>query len=225
MICVGRRRRAVSMRVYDRYRREGADLNNRLLDSEFFEAAMEKAVAAAGVVGRTGRMRFRTEMELHATMDAALCDFRSDEGRTPVQAYMDDVGPSSKLERVMLEARIEARTSLFRAEECDASKCTVRMSDLLRGGRGVTIRDRGLSATLLEGHSVFFRLYRFPELCMTSGVSFAFAGDSVPTLVRRYRRMRADPGRRGPASRFALFFRMNRRHGRPILETSGIGGG
>lgn len=206
------------MRVYDRYRDEGMRLNSRLLASRFFtKGAMDRIGAAAGIEGGPKKMLFDSEMEFHATMDAALCDVRGDGGRTAVQAYMEEVGPAGEFERAMLEARINARTSLYRVEARDAAGCAVRMSDLLHGGGSVTILDRGLSATLREGCGIFFRLYRLPELCMTSGVSFVFPWGGVPALVRRYRRMRKEPGRRGPVSRFALFFRMNRRRGLSVL--------
>lgn len=223
LICGGGGAGAVSMREYDMHREAGMRLNDKLMKSKFLTKDITaKAGTLLGVRDKSGVMAFKSEMEMHATMDVALCDLRGEDGRTPVQAYMEDVGPANDVERGMLEARIGSRTSLFRVESSDAAGCTVDLSDQLREGRSVTIRDRGLSMSTSAGEVMFFRLFRLPKFNTTSGVSFVFSGSRLPALLRRYNRMWKRPDRRGPVSRYALFFRLHRRYGAPTRFTDEV---
>ena len=198
-------------------------LNDKLMRSKFLTNDMiAKAGTLLGIRDKSGIMAFKSEMDMHATMDIALCDLRGEDGRTPVQAYMEDVGPASDAERGMLEARIGSHTSLFRVESSDAAGCTVDLSDQLREGHGVTIRDRGLSMSTSAGEVMFIRLFRLPKFNTTSGVSFIFPGSRLPALLRRYDKMRKRPDRRGPVSRYALFFRLHRRYGSPARFTDEV---
>ena len=193
----------------------GTDLNTKLM---FKMLKREDIVGAAGILGvRVGgsEVEVYADAELACIMDVALHDVKDGSGRSKVQAYLEDVGADTDLEREMLEAHIRARTSLFRVEERDPRRRTVRLSDQLRGGGGgdVTIHDGDLTVAPEEGDSVFARICRRPRFCTTSGISLGFAEDVAPMLIRRYRAMRAKPNKRGPASRFALFFRLNRKYG------------
>lgn len=211
------------MREYDKHREAGMHLNNKLMGSKFLTKDMiAKAGTLLGIRDKSGIMAFESEMEMHATMDVALCDLRGKDGRTPVQAYMEDVGPANDAERGMLEARIGSHTSLFRVESSDAAGCTVDLSDQLRGGRSVTIRDRGLGMSTSAGEVIFFRLFRLPKFNTTSGISFIFSGSRLPALLRKYSEMRKRPGRRGPVARYALFFRLYRRYGAPTSFTDEV---
>lgn len=194
--------------------------NNKLMESECLgKDALGRAGEALGIRDKSGAMVFRSELEMHATMDLALCDLKGNDGRTPVQAYMEDVGPDGEMERAMLEARINSATSLYRVAGSDPGRGTAGLSDLLHGGGDVTIHDKGLSLTAVAGSAIFIRLFRFPELNTTSGIAFVFSADRATALVRKYSKMRERPGRRGPVSRYALFFRMHRRYGVPSLFT------
>lgn len=198
------------------------DLNERIAARCIGADALGRVGAAFGVGTRRGALAFGSEMERDAVVDTAMCDLRGEDGRTPAQAYMEDVGPASDLERAMLEARINSTTSLFTVTGCDAAGGTVGLSDRLRGEGDVVIHDIGMSMSAIAGYAIFTRLLRFPELASTSGVVFAFHGGRVPSLVRRYGRMRERPGRRGPISRCALFFRQGRRYGVPRAFTDEV---
>lgn len=168
-----------------------------------------------GIKDKSGTLIFESEIEMHAVMDLSLCDVKRADGRTAVQAYMEDAGPSGDVERALLEARIGSVASLFRITGRDAVRGTVGLSDLLCGCGEVAIRDNGLSLTAAAGNAMFMRLFRLPKFNTTSGIAFVFPGGRVPALIRRYNKMRAKEGRRGPVSRYALFFRMHRRYGMP----------
>ena len=204
----------MSFAEYKRDSKVGTNLNTKLMTKML---KREDIVGAAGILGvnvRGSELEIYADAELACIMDVALHDVKDGGGRSKVQAYLEDVGADTDLEREMLEAHIRAKTSLFRIEECDPRRRTVRLSDQLRGGGGdVIIHDGDLAVEPEEGDSVFARICRRPRFCTTSGISLGFAEDVAPILIRRYRAMRAKPNKRGPASRFALFFRMNRRHG------------
>lgn len=220
MIC-GRRRVASAMiKDYEKYRKAGMRLNSKLMSSKMFtKEALNKAMEMLGVRDSAGVAVYHSQIEIDATMDFALCDMRVGGGRTPVEAYMGEVGPDGDLERILLEARIKSRTSLFRVESADAAAGTVDLSDLLVEGQRATIHDMGLSATMSSGLALFMRLFTYPKFSTTSGIAFVFPGDRAPAMVSKYMKMREKPGRRGPASRYALFFRMQRRYSMPISYT------
>lgn len=216
LICKGGAGGALSFADYKRYREAEQGLANKLAGKALGRGGIERAARLLGIKDKKG-VTVHSKEEVESIMDFALHDLRDGRGRNAAQAYLEDVGAATDLEREMLEMRASARTSLFRAESCDPRGMTVELSDRLRaGGRCITIYDGGLSATLRVGMHTFNRIYSGGGLCMTSGITFAFPGEAVPALIRRYRRMRARPGRRGPAARFALFFRMNRECGLPV---------
>ena len=204
----------MSLAGFKRDAKAGTNLNTKLM---YATIKREDIVGAAGMLGikvRGDEVEIYADMELTCIIDVALHDVKDGRGRSRVQAYLEDVGPATDLEREMLEARIHAKTSLFRIEEYDPRRRTVKLSDQLRGGGGdVTIYDGDLRVVPEEGDSVFARICRGPKMCSTSGTSFSFAEEAAPMLIRRYRAMRAKPNKRGPVSRFALFFRMNRKCG------------
>lgn len=215
----------MSLKVYGRYKKAGMHFNNKLMESECLgKDALARAGEALGIRDKSGTMIFNSELEMHATMDLALCDLKGVDGRTPVQAYMEDIGPDGEMERALLEARINSATSLYRVAGGDPGRGTVALSDLLHGGGDVTIYDKGLSLTAGAGAggAIFIRLFRFPELNTASGIAFVFSEDRVPAMVRKYSKMRERPGRRGPVSRYALFFRLHRRYGVPSLFTDEV---
>ena len=205
----------VSFSDYRRYREEGLDLNTKLMRSMIEAEDIDRAAGMLGIKRAGGNLEFDSRMEADCTIDFILCDVKDGRGRSKVQAYLEDVGPATDFEREMLEMRIRAKTSLFRVGECRPHRRTVELSDQLHGSGDVTIYDKGLSASLEAGNSIFTRIYSGAGLCMTSGFLFGFAGEIAPMLIRRYSAMRAKPNRRGPASRFALFFRLNRKYGLP----------
>ena len=216
--CAGR---SLSFADYKRYREAGMDLNGKIMKRMLGPEDVGRAARMLGM-GRDGKkLSSHPQTETDSLLDFALHDPRDGSGRTRVQAYIEDVGPATDLERKMLDMRARSRTSLFRAEARDPRACTVELSDQLRGGGAdggnVTIYDGGLSSTLAVGNYIFVRIYSGGGLCMTSGITFPFSAGIAPTLIKRYERMRARPNRRGPAARFALFFRMNRRYGQPVL--------
>lgn len=209
---------ALSFADYKRYREASADLDKKMIDRMLRPEDVGRAARMLGM-GRDGKdLLSHPQTEVESLMDFAMHDPRDGSGRTKVQAYIEDIGPDTGLEREMLEMRARSRTSLFRAEARDPSACTVELSDQLRGDvKNITIYDGGLSATLAVGNYIFVRIYSGGGLCMTSGITFPFSAGIAPTLIKGYSRMRARPNRRGPASRFALFFRMNRKYGQPVL--------
>ena len=208
----------MSLREYETYRDAGMTLNGRIMARSLGRDVLGRAATLLGIgMDGSGAPAFKTELEEYAALDLALFDLRGSGGRTPAQAYMEDVGPDGGTERALLEARINSRTSLFRIEGSDAGRGTVSLSDLLHGGGGVAIYNKGMSMTARAGNAIFTRLFRLPELNTGSGIVFSFFGGSVPALVGRYRAMRSRRGRRGPVSRYVLFYKMYRRHGMPTL--------
>ena len=213
------RGRGVSLADHKRYAKVGTDLNTKLMSKMLRREDIVGAARMLGVNVRGDEVEIYADMELACIMDFALHDVKDGVGRSKVQAYLEDVGPATDLEREILDTYVRSKTSLFRVEECDPRRRTVRLSDQLRrGGEDVTVHDGDLSEEPDEGMSVFARICRGPKFCTTSGISFTFAEGSAPMLIRRYRAMRAKPNKRGPASRFVLFFRMNRKCGLQLLS-------
>ena len=229
LICGAGADGALSFADYKRYREAEQDLGDKLIGKALGGGKIRRAARLLGIWDKKG-IAVRSNEEGESMIDFALHDLRDGRGRNAAQAYLEDVGAATDLEREMLEMRAGSRTSLFRAESCDPRGMTVELSDRLQGGRGrsITIYDSGLSATLRAGMHTFNRIYSGGGLRMTSGITFAFPGEAAPALIRRYRRMRERRGRRGPAARFALFFRMNRECGLPVhfaQAAHGEGGG
>ena len=201
---------------YKRYRLNYKALENKLIKAMLGPEDIARAERILGMeVGGDGGESY-SEAEMACRTDMALCDIKDESGRNKVQAYLEDVGPATEMDRKMLEMRAGARTSLFRVEACDPLGMMVTLSDQLRGGRGeVTMYDGGISDTVPVGFSIFTRIHDSPDTAMTWGTTFGFRTGLAPAMIKKYRRMRETPSRRGPASRFALFFRLNHRYGVP----------
>ena len=203
---------------YKRYRVNYKPLENKLIKTMLGPEDIARAERILGMKVGGDAGESYSEPEMACRTDLALCDIKDDRGRNKVQAYLEDVGPATEMEREMLEMRASARTSLFRVEECDPLGMKVTLTDQLRGGRGrgnVTIYDGGISDTIPVGFSIFTRIHDSPSTAMTWGTTFGFRTGLAPAMIKKYRRMRETPSRRGPASRFALFFRVNHRYGVP----------
>lgn len=204
----------MSFAEYRRCRTAGFALNSKLVDKMVGRKDIRRAAGMLGAKFDRKGIELHSDMEVDALMDFILCDLRDGRGRSKVQAYLEDVGPATDFERELLDMRIHSRSSLFRAKACNPRRRTVDLSDQLHGGRrDIVIHDRGLSASLTVDNSIFCRIYSRAGLHMTSGIGFNFPGEIAPGLIRMYKAMRAESNHRGPASRFALFFRLNRMHG------------
>ena len=215
LICAGGAGGAVSFKDYAKYNAAGMKLNNKLMEKSLGKDALKRVGTLFGIVDKSGTMVFKSEMEMHAVMDVALCDLKGKDGRTPVEAYMEDIGPANDVERALLEARINSTTSLFRVTGSDAREGTVDLSDLLHGSGDVTIYNKGMSQTAGTTDAAFIRLFRLPKANTASGIVFAFHGNRVPALIRKYNKIRAREGQGGALSRYALFFKLHRRYGIP----------
>ncbi len=166
-------RAGVSFSDYRRYREEGLDLNTKLMRSMIEAEDIDRAAGMLGIKRAGSSLEFHSRMETDCVIDFILHDVKDGRGRSKVQAYLEDAGPATDFEREMLEMRIRAKTSLFRVVECRPRSRTAKLSDQLHGSGDVTIYDKGLSATLDAGNSMFTRIYRGQGLCMTSGITFS----------------------------------------------------
>lgn len=155
------------------------------------DGALQECSQLLGV-NRDGVLVLNSEDEATVIMDCCIYDWRS-EGRNAVERYVAEVQvePDSD-EKVLLDAMLRARYSLFAVEEV-VEGLGVETRDLLRGDRGF-IMDVGLSETAEDGLILAGRIIT-PEGCpfsMTTGAALPVSRSALKRIKNAIKKHMGD---------------------------------
>ena len=199
---------------YRQYREVGQELNTKLLRECADREAITESARLLDIERDGDEIRYDTQTEMTVHYEFLLNEYRQN-GRTAVEQYYEQERWDSEIERTILEALLEAETSLFKITAIDDTDKQLIVTDLLNDDDDeLCVTDVNLSETAEPGVLLFFRLVPHEEFNMTSGVSFPFAEDEADDLCREYKH-RIDDSDPQPVSvqRFVAFFELYRDQG------------
>jgi len=200
---------------YRTYRREGKDLNVRLINTCLTEEAAQKSARFL----RGGR----SEDDVNVFDEETLGDLRKDfalndiqlDGTTAVESFCEQELWESDLEKEIAEALMQSETSLFRVMSVHEEGGRLDMDDVLNDETRIRLTDIGLSKTVEPGVLLFCRLIRFEDVNMTSGVVFPFPGEREDDLISVYEELHKElDAHPGSMVRFVSFYKMYKQFGR-----------
>lgn len=199
---------------YRRYREVGRELNTRLLNECTDREAILESARLLGIERDGDALLYDDQADMTVHYEFLLNEYRQD-GQTAVEKYYEQERWETETEHTILEALLEAETSLFKITDIDDTDKRLIVTDLLDGDDDeIAVTDINLSETAEPGVLLFFRLVHYDEFNMTSGVSFPFPGDEEDQLLREYeqRTGRMDSHSES-VQRFVAFFDLYRDYG------------
>lgn len=126
---------------------------------------------------------FESDMTVH--FGFLLYEYRWN-GQTAVEHYYTQERWETDTERTILEAVLDAETSLFKITAINEADNRLVLTDLLGDTDDISVMDINLSHTAESGVLLFFRLVPYEEFNMTSGVAFPFPADEQDRLLSDY---------------------------------------
>jgi hypothetical protein len=200
--------------AYRCYRRAGKDLHHKIMEATLEGAAIDYVAEKLGL-GKGRRLILDTEDDLSVLMEFALYEYRSN-GKNAIERYRGEIGGSGQIEAELLEAMVQASTSLFRVEGASWESYSLQLRDLIAESSPLTLVDINFSQTLALGLILFIRPIRLKDFSMTSGIGFIFPGNLEKYLQRQWQRLgRRKSESEASAERYAGFFKLNKRMGLP----------
>jgi len=199
---------------YRRYRGVGQELNTKLLRECTDREAILESAQLLGIERDGDAILYDAESHTNVHYEFLLNEYRQN-GQTAVEQYYAQERWESDVEHTILEALLEAETSLFKVTAVDGSDKHLIVTDLLSDDDNeLRVTDVNLSETAEPGTLLFFRLVSYDEFNMTSGVSFPFPADEEDRLLREYEH-RADDvdSKLESVQRFVAFFDLYRDYG------------
>ena len=200
-----------TIKEYQRYRKAGRSLNQKIIDA-YFNGAILKKSATMLRLGQKRQLILDSEDDLSVLMDFALYEIRNGEWKNSVERYAGEKGGINAIERELLAGMVKARTGLFKVNRVLSEKQQIMLGDLINLELMVILTDINFSRTLIEKLIVFLRPVCMAKITITSGVSFVFPAALEQELVKRWKGFE----RKGDAQRYAWFFRKSKQSG---LET------
>ena len=199
---------------YRRYREVGQELNTKLLRECTDREAILESARLLGIEREGDAILYDDQADMTVHYEFLLNEYRQD-GQTAVEQYYEQERWETETERTILEALIDAETSLFKITSIDDTDKHLIVTNLLSDDDDeISVTDVNLSETAEPGVLLFFRLVPYDEFNMTSGVSFPFPADEEVRLLREYEQ-RIDHIDSQPESvqRFVAFFDLYRDYG------------
>jgi hypothetical protein len=197
---------------YEKYREAGKDVNSNLMNSYLDNDMLMGSARLLGIVGAEDTLVFDTEEDMDVLMDFALNDYRQQE-RTAVEMAWDKQGWENEGEKDYLKALLRSYTSLFKVISINESENTIEIKDVLNE-KSLKLTDIACSKSAIQGILLFFRLIPCGDFNMTSGVSFAFRGDTEDHLQTVYKQMsRTIESQPEPVKRYVSFYKLDRKYG------------
>jgi len=199
---------------YRRYREVGQELNTKILRECTGREAILESAQLLGIERDGDAILYDAEPHTTVHYEFLLNEYRQN-GQTAVEQYHEQERWKSEVEHTILEALLEAETSLFKVTAVDGTDKHVIVTDLLSDDDDeLEVTDVNLSETAEPGTLLFFRLVSYDEFNMTSGISFPFPADEEDRLLREYE-YRTDHVDSQPESvqRFVSFFDLYRDYG------------
>lgn len=198
---------------YEEYREAGQQLNSKILNAYSDRELILNSAEALGIEHDGKHILYDLESDMTVHYEFMLYEYRQD-GRTSAERFYEEERWDTDIERTILEATLEAETSLFEVDTVSTADNRLAMTDILNDGEELSVLDINLSRTAESGVLLFFRPVRYEEFNTTSGVSFPFPGDEKEHLRSEYER-RLDHSDSQPESlqRFVAFYDLYRDHG------------
>lgn len=182
-----------SLEYYRQWRAEGMDFNSKLF-RQLNRTDLNNVGRLLGVL-RKGVLMFDEKgargTNIDHFADFAIFDYYNAEGLNVVQCYWRQHKEQlSKAEDRLIQAYLNARSSLFSVVEIDPQKSIIKLQDLFNDNYQVEITDISMSKSpLLNDCLIFTRVLMVEPFNMTSGVSFVFRKDKEEILRKRYKSM------------------------------------
>jgi hypothetical protein len=198
---------------YERYRQVGQQLNSEILAAYSDRELILRSAADLGIDFDGMNLEYESESEMSVHFEYAIYEYRRD-GKTAAERYFEAERWDTDMERAVLEATLDADTSLFEIETVSESEARLTVADLLNDGREQQLLDVNLSQTATPGTVLFCRPVTYEEFIVTSGVSLPFPGDETERLLSEYDQ-RVDPtdSRAASRHRFVTFHDLYREYG------------
>ncbi|MDP1772575.1 MAG: hypothetical protein Q8L15_09855 [Methylobacter sp.] len=172
---------------------------------------------------RKGKLMFDEEgsggTDINHFSDFAIFDYYNAKGLNIVQRYLQQYKEQlSETEERLIQAYLNARSSLFSIIEVDPKKSTLKLQDLFDDTYQVEITDISMSqSTLLSDCLIFTRVLTIESFNMTSGVSFLFRKDEEEILQKKYKSLiKQTVGYTPQAKNFIVFLKLSHKFGIPI---------
>lgn len=204
-----------SIKVYQRYRSSGVELNHKIIDAILGEAALRYSSKALGLKGPDRQLILDSEDDLSVLMDYALYEYRV-KGKNAVERYQEEIGGETQIERELLVAMVASSTSLFEVESVSLKTCVIHLNDLVNEGRTINLLDIHFSQRVTPDWLLYIRPITLEDFSMTSGIGFIFPRYLKDDLLKRWHRpqpRRKRPVRPVSAKRYAAFFKLSKRMG------------
>jgi hypothetical protein len=200
----------------ERYRERrtvGQELNSEILSVYADREAILESARLLGIERRGNELLYETEGETSIHYDFLLHEYQQD-GRTPVERYFEQERWSTEEERTVLEAYVQASTSLFEVTAVDDQKKRLVLSDRLNGDEETTVTDISLSRSAEPGILLFARLVPYDEFNIGSGIWFPFEASQHERLLDEYEQWEGPTDYQTPAMRrFVAFYDLYRDRG------------
>lgn len=198
---------------YERYREVGQQLHNKILTEFSDRGLILNSAEALGIEhdGRNILYDFQSDMTVH--YEFMLYEYRLD-GKTAAERYYENKSWETDVERTILEATLEAETSLFEITETSEADNRLVVTDLLADGIEHSVLDINLSTTAEEGVLLFFRPIQYEGFTMSSGVSFPFPDEKREWVLDEYElQVNQSEQQLSSMQRYVSFYEMYREHG------------
>lgn len=198
---------------YETYREVGQQLNSKLLDAYSDQELILNSAESLGIDHDGTHIFYDFESDMTVHYEFMLYEYRRD-GLTAAEHYHNEGHWDTEIERTVLEATINADTSLFEIDAVDATDNRIVVADILNDGEEVSIVDINLSQTAKPGVLLFFRPVRYEEFTITSGVSLPFPGEHKDHLQTEYEdRVNSADSQSTSLQRFVTFYDLYRDYG------------
>jgi hypothetical protein len=158
---------AALLRRYKQLRQVGLHLNNRLVET-LSKSVLDEGGKALGIL-KDNVLVFDSEDEMAVLMDYCLHDVRR-QGLNAIERYLaESPPPPGSDEMVVLEAKRQARYSLFTVEAIEPG-VGVLVRDLLRD-ESLFLVDIGFSTTATPGATLAARVMPMEGMIATTGAA------------------------------------------------------
>jgi hypothetical protein len=199
---------------YRRYREIGQELNSKILSECTDQEAILESARLLGIERDDDAILYDTELDMTVHYEFLLNEYCQN-GQTAVRKYYDRERWETETEQTILEALLEAETSLFKIIAIDDIDKHLIVTDLLSDDDNeIRVTDVNLSETAELGVLLFFRLVPYEEFNMTSGVSFPYPADEEDRLLHEYKQRTSHiDSQFTSVQRFVAFFDLYRDYG------------
>lgn len=197
---------------YVHFRKTGKDLNDKMINCKEIKIDIKGAGKKLKMMeGNT--FVFENEEESDVLMDFSLFEMLVND-KSFTERYFELDLPETDDEGIILEAKMEAFTSLFEIVDVDSKKSAVYIIDLLDNKKEYSFIDLGFSLTAKVGMLVFTRIIPFDDFNMTGGVSFVFDKSKKDMLISGlgFQKFKSN-NKLKSADKYMFFYNMNKTYG------------